>query len=327
MIDVISIGDVRIDNYLELLEGRVQISPNGEKRELCLGYGDKIPVGLVKQFIAGNNANNAVGLSRLGLKVAIYGNIGGDDSAKKILAYLKKEGVQTNFLKINEGKDTEASTILSFQGDRTILVFHQPWDYDLPELERTKWVYFSSVSFSFTKTNLIPQIVNFLERTGAKLMFAPGTHVLAAGVKKYPRLLSLTDVLVVNLEEAKKILQIDEGRKVDVKHLLSHLKDLGPSSVVITDGKNGSFALTAERFFKMGIFPSKLVQMTGAGDAFGAGLLAGLIHKESIEEAMRWGTANSAAVIEQVGAQTGLLEFTQLQEKLKNNVKIVSKEI
>lgn len=326
MIDVISIGDVRIDNYLELLEGRVQISPNGEKKELCLGYGDKIPVESIRQFIAGNNANNAVGISRLKLKVAIYGNIG-SDLAKKISDYLKKEGVETRFLKINEGKDTESSTILNFHGDRTILVFHQPWEYELPELDRAKWIYFSSVSFSFTKTNLISQIVNFLERTGAKLMFAPGTHVLAAGIKKYPRLLSLSEVLIVNLEEAKKILQIDEGRKVDIKNLLSNLKDLGPRNVVITDGEKGSFAFTGESYFKMGIFPAKIVQMTGAGDSFAAGLLAGLIHGEGIVEAMRWGAANSSAVIEQIGSQTGLLNLTQMQEKLKSHVKIIAREM
>lgn len=158
-------------------------------------------------------------------------------------------------------------------------------------------------------------------------MLAPGTHVLAAGIKKYPRLLSLSDVLVVNLEEAKKILQVDEGRKVDIKNLLSNLKDLGPRNVVITDGEKGSFAFTGESYFKMGIFPAKLVQMTGAGDSFAAGLLAGLIHGEAIEQAMRWGAANSAAVIEQIGSQTGLLNLTQMQEKLNSHVKIVAREI
>ncbi len=67
--------------------------------------------------------------------------------------------------------------------------------------------------------------------------------------------------------------------------------------------------------------------MTGAGDAYSTGLLAGLFHGKNLAEAMRWGAANGAAVVEHIGAQTGLLTLHQMQEKLKENSKIIAKDI
>ncbi len=67
--------------------------------------------------------------------------------------------------------------------------------------------------------------------------------------------------------------------------------------------------------------------MTGAGDAYATGLLVGLFRGNRLSEAMRWGAANGAAVVERIGAQTGLLTYGQMQEKLKENSKIIAREI
>ncbi|HLC87518.1 MAG TPA: PfkB family carbohydrate kinase, partial [Patescibacteria group bacterium] len=69
------------------------------------------------------------------------------------------------------------------------------------------------------------------------------------------------------------------------------------------------------------------IEMTGAGDAYATGTLAALIHGKSLEEAMRWGAANSASVVEQMGSTPGLLGLSKMDEKLKENKKIIAKEI
>lgn len=327
MFDLISIGDARIDNCVHLPKAHLACSLNKEKCELCLNYGDKIPIDDIKFLPAGNNNNNAVGAARLKLKTALYGNIGGDANGRMILENLKKEGVDTRYLVINKDIVTEQSIVINYQGERTILVYHYPWNYNLPDLDRTKWVYFSSVSYSFPKTSLVTQIEQYIERTGANLIFTPGTHQLNYGVKKYPRLLSLTKVLILNKEEAKKVLEIDEEKKVEIKRLLNSLADLGPKSVIITNGGEGSFGFDGDRFYEIGLFPAKLVEMTGAGDGYATGVLAGLFHGESLSEAMRWGAANGAAVVEQVGPQAGLLAYDSMLEKLEENSKIVAREI
>lgn len=325
--DLISIGDARIDNFVHLPKAHVSCTLNKESCELCLNYGDKIPIDDVKSLTAGNNNNNAIGAARLKMKTALFGNIGGDANGKMILDHLKEEGVDTRYMVVNKDVATEQSIVINYQGERTILVYHYPWDYSLPDLDRTKWVYFSSVSFSFSKTPLVSQLENYIERTGANLVYTPGTHQLNFGVKKYPKLLSLSKVFIVNKEEAKKVLGIEETKKIDIKKLLSGLADLGPGMVVITDGGDGSYGFDGERFFQLGLFPAELLEMTGAGDAYATGLIAGLFHGKNLPEAMRWGAANGAAVVEKIGPQDGLLTLNKMEERLRMNSKIVAKEI
>ena len=166
-----------------------------------------------------------------------------------------------------------------------------------------------------------------MQRSGARLLYNPGTYQIQFGVKKNPRLLSLTELFVVNLEEAKRILYGKDDLNVPVKKLLKGILDLGPKLVVITDGAEGSYGFDGESYYHLGIFPAKLVEMTGAGDAFATGTLAGLFYGKDLKEAMRWGGANSANKIEQIGPQAGLLTYNQMMEKLKTNSKIVAKEI
>ena len=327
MFDLISIGDARIDNFIHLPKAHINCTLNKERCEICLSYGDKIPIDDVKTLTAGNNNNNAIGAARLKMKTALYGNIGGDTNGRMILEHLKAEGVDTRYVVVNKDVATEQSIVINYQGERTILVYHYPWDYKLPDLDRTKWVYFSSVSFSFSKTPLVSQIQQYIERTGTNLVYTPGTHQLNFGVKKFPKLLSLTKVFTVNKEEAKKILGLDETKKVDIKKLLSGLADLGPRMAVITDGGDGSYGFDGEKYYGIGLFPAKLLEMTGAGDAYATGLIAGLFHGKDLAEAMRWGAANGAAVVEQIGPQVGLLTLSKMQDRLKENSKIVAKEI
>lgn len=327
MLDLISIGDVTIDNFIQIHDAEVRCNLNRTDCKLCLDYGDKIPVDKFMHLVAGNAANNAVAGSRLKLKTAIYTNVGSDSEGKQIVEKLKKEDVNTRYIVVNTGMESNLSTVLNFQGERTIFVYHQQWHYRLPDLDQTKWVYFTSLSPSFTQSNLLNELCVYLERTGSRLLYNPGTYQLQAGVKKNPKLLSLTELLIVNKEEAKRILGKDEGGDMAVKKLLKGLVDLGPKMVVITDGIGGSYGFDGEKFYHLEIFPAKLVEMTGAGDGYATGVLAGLFYGHSLAQAMRWGAANGASVIEQIGPQAGLLTYGEMQSRLKENSKIVAKEI
>lgn len=325
MFDLISIGDSVIDTFIPLDDAELKII-DGEPK-LCLRYGDKIPVGNSVTLVAGNAANNAVGSSRLKLKTAIYVNVGGDGDGNRIKKKLHDEGVDTRFVVVNKELPSNHHVVLDFRGERTILIYHQPWHYSLPDLDRAKWIYFTSLSPTFVKSDLIGQLTNYLERTNAKLLFNPGTFQIKNGVKKHPRLLSLTELFVVNLEEAKIILGYEESDNIPIKKLMHGILDLGPRMAVITDGKSGSFGCDGSSSFHLGILPAKLVEMTGSGDAFATGTLAGLFHGKSLPEAMRWGAANGAAVVEKIGPQAGLLTYSQMLLKLKENSKIIAKKI
>lgn len=326
MFDFISIGDSVIDTFIPLLEAEVNFD-NKNDPKLVLPFGNKIPVGAANSMVAGNASNSAVGASRLGLKSSIYTNIGDDEDGERVIKKLKIEKIDIRFVKVNEKFSTNHNIVLDFKGERTILTHHQPWKYDLPELERTKWIYLTSMAPSYLESDISANLCRYLEFNGAKLLYNPGTFQIKSGIKKNPKLLSLTEILIVNMDEAKIILGYEEGKNIQVKKLLEGLLDLGPKMVVITDGKNGSYGIDGENYFYLEAFPATVVEVTGAGDAYTTGFLAGLFYGKDLMEAMRWGAANGASVVEYVGAQEGLLSYTKMHDRLKVNSKIRAKQI
>ena len=290
-------------------------------------------------MVGGNACNSAVGSARLGLKTAIYTNVGNKDEDEwdhRIIAKFKKEKVDTRFVLETNDLPSNHNIILSFKGERTILVHHQDWEFKLPDLDKAKWVYLTSLSPCFVRSNLYGEICSYLKRSGAKLAYQPGTFQLKEGIKKNAQILVLTEVLILNLEEAEGLLgervisrlrSGQEGEGKSVKKLLKHLHDLGPRVVVVTNGVNGSYAYDGISFLQIKAFPADLKEMTGAGDAYATGVIAGFCYGQDLAKAMRWGAANGAAVVEQIGPQAGLLTFNKMQEKLKENPKIVAGEI
>ncbi|MCL4366490.1 hypothetical protein M1437_04670, partial [Patescibacteria group bacterium] len=89
---------------------------------------------------------------------------------------LKSEGVSTRYVVVNRDMESNLSTVLTFKGERTIFVYHQNWKYCLPDLDATKWVYFTSIGPSFTQCNLMSELSAYIERTGARLLYNPGTY-------------------------------------------------------------------------------------------------------------------------------------------------------
>ena len=98
------------------------------------------------------------------------------------------------------------------------------------------------------------------------------------------------------------------------KDLLKSLSSLGPKICVVTDGADGSFVYDGKRYIKAGILPIDSYERTGAGDAFGVGCLSAIIKGKSFEEALLWGTINSASVIGYIGPENGLLAEKDIPE-------------
>ena len=109
----------------------------------------------------------------------------------------------------------------------------------------------------------------------------------------------------------------DRYKVLSIKELLTQLKKLGPKIVVITDGKNGSYALDEKgKMLKQDCVQCKVVEKTGAGDSYTTGFLAAILQELPIKTAMAWGTLNAASVIGQIGAQAGLLRKEEMEKKL-----------
>lgn len=317
LFDLITIGDSTIDTFIRIHDATVQCDVNRQDCKICVPYGSKIPVDSIAYGVAGNAANVAVGTAKLGLNSAIYTNLGDDDQGETIKNALLKAGISSEYIKINPGKKSNLSVVLTFQGERTIFVYHQDWFYQLPKMVSARWVYLTSMAETFTGSNIMDEVCHFIDETRANLVFGPGTYQLKADIKRYPKVLEKCHLLIVNMEEAKRILTIDPTEMIEVDDVLSKMLLLGPKVVVITAGQEGSYATDGQNNFKAGIFPTQVVEKTGAGDAYSAALVAALEQGESLEEAMIWGTINASHVIQQIGPLNGMMAKEDLERHRK----------
>ncbi len=311
MFDILSIGGTALDVFLELHEATVNCRIDNNACQLCINFADKIPVQNVTNVPGvGTAPNNAVGSARLGLKAALYTIIGNDSPGKDSLAVFKKEKVATKYVMVDKKNRTDYSSILSFQGERTLLTFQVPRKYSLPAGIKTEWIFLGALPDGHKL--LHSQIVKKVKKDKVKIGYNPGAHELRDGIDGMKDILKVTEVFIVNKEEAWRLIGKDE----DIKILLTKLKKYGPKLVVITDGKNGACCFDGENFYHQPIFNLPVVEKTGAGDAFATGLVSALIHGLDVKTAMRYGAANSASVVGYVGAQAGLMTKSQMKKFL-----------
>lgn len=315
--DLLSIGDATIDTFMTPLESETMCKLDTKECLIAFSYGAKIPVKNLEFSIGGNAGNNAVGVRRLGINASIVLTMGNDNVGDLINQKLKAEGVDLTYVIQQPGTTSNYSTVINYSGERTIFVYHAPRSYEFPvQLPVTPWVYLTSMGESFQP--FYNHMTEWLKKNlGVKLAFNPGSWQLRAGYEAIKEIMFSTHLIYVNREEAEKLTNFGESSGKE-RDLLIALNKLGPKICVITDGEDGAFSYDSinGKFFKVGVLPVDAYERTGAGDAFGSGSLSALIHGKSLEEALLWGTVNSASVIGYTGPQKGLLKLTEIDEWL-----------
>ncbi|MDQ5944371.1 MAG: Kinase [Patescibacteria group bacterium] len=322
-IDVLSVGDIVSDAFIRLLPAEAEIDKDPKDRHplLCMTYGSKVPFEYaITIHGVGNSPNAAVSFARLGLKSSLYSNMGHDEIGQKMLEALKKNKVQTQYIDVHEGKTSNFHYVLWYDSDRTILIKHETYDYKWPHIpveDTPKWIYLSSLGEA--GWGLHAKIAEYLEKhSDVKLAFQPGTFQMRKGFGELKRLMKHTELFVVNKEEA----QMMTGKKTDdIAELARDIHAEGANIVAITDGPNGSYVSDGNAVWQMRNYPDPKppFERTGAGDAYTSTFVAGLIYSDGdVKTAMQWGPINSMSVVQEIGAQAGLLTKNKLEAFLKD---------
>ena len=242
---VITVGDATLDTFLNIHEATVTCDINKKNCQLCFNYAEKIPINESAQSIGGNAANVAIGLAKLGLKVAIATELGDDSNGSTIQETLLKAKVSGDFIKKIKKTSSRYSVILTYRGERTILAYHPPHMYHKPRLIAScDWIYYSSLGQTFE--TIQDEIIKYCKKNPqTKLACNPGSYQLRAGLEYFKKILPQIYFLIVNREEAERIV----GKNNDIKKLLQKLQGLGKKIVVITDGERGAYATDGQKFF------------------------------------------------------------------------------
>lgn len=318
-LDVISVGDIVTDDFIKLLDEEAHTYTNENGDWLAMPFGTKVPFHH-SEIIAGvgNAANAAVSFARLGLKSGMVTNVGDDHHGHDMIRSLRKNKVDTRFVHVHSDKGSNYHYVLWYKEERTILIKHEEYDYYWPHLtprEVPRWIYFSSISKN--ALDFHDDLADWLDRhEDVKLAFQPGTFQIEAGTHRLHKIYKRSEVLVLNREEAA---EVGGGNHSDVHDLINKLHELGPKIVVVTDGPDGAYASDGQNKYKMPPYPDPKppFERTGAGDAFTSTFVAALIKGNTVEGALQWAPINSMNVVQDVGAQRGLLTEEQIGDLLK----------
>ena len=157
------------------------------------------------------------------------------------------------------------------------------------------------------------------KKSGNKTCFPARNFQIKFGSEKLKDIYQRTEIFFSNVEEAKIILKKENTNK-NVLELAKEIHALGPKIVVISDGPNGAYLFLNDELWVIPIYPdiAPPFERTGAGDAFSSTFTAALALGKNPLEAFAWGPVNSMSVVQQVGAQKGLLSREKLEEYLKN---------
>ncbi len=319
--DVVSIGDIVTDAFIKLIDDQAVTYQNDKGKWLAMQFGTKLPFDHVEVLEAvGNAANAAVAFARLGLQTAFVTNVGGDQAGRDMIAALEKEKIDHRFVRVNPGKKSNYHYVLWYKEERTILIKHEEYDYHWPHLskaETPRWLYFSSIS-----EHAIPyhdQVADWLEHNPeVKLAFQPGTFQMQAGTERLKRLYARSEVIILNREEA---VFVTGGDYHNLHDLLDKVHGLGAKIAVVTDGPDGAYASDGQQRLKMPLYPDPAPpkERTGAGDAFASTFVAALAKGNTIEGALQWAPINSMSVVQETGAQAGLLSEKELEKFLRDS--------
>lgn len=314
--DFVAIGDMVVDAFIRIKDAAVHCNINNESCELCVRFGDKVPYESVDVLYAvGNSPNASVSASRLGVSSALIATVGNDQNGLDCINELKKNGVSTEYIRTNTDYPTNYHYVLWYDVERTILVKHAPFPYTLPlNMLPPKWIYLSSMGENSVEYH--KEIAEYLKNhPETKLAFQPGTFQMKLGTEVLKDIYQETDIFFCNVEEAQRILKTDEEDKIK---LMDGLMNLGPKLVCVTDGIKGAYSYDGKDAYFIGVYPHIPFERTGAGDAFASTFTTAILLGMTQDQALMWGPINSMSVVQQVGAQKGLLRREKLEEYLKN---------
>ena len=271
-----------------------------------LEYGSKIEVEDIVYDTGGGATNCATTFARQGLHVAAIVKIGVDSAGREILHILHKEGVVVDHVIKSHKAQTGFSVLLKPQdGDRTVLV-HRGASDDINKNDlglsaiKTEWLYVSSLAGEMKTWDTI---VKWAERHNVFVAMNPGSRELAKP-KQLLAVAKKAQIVSMNLDEAMTLTNTKS-----VRACLMALHQAGLHIVLVTDGAKGSYCLYNQEVYKCGLYKKvRVVDRTGAGDAYTAGFVSALIRGLTIEQAMSFAAANSTSVISYVGAKTGILK-------------------
>ncbi|MFQ6064081.1 MAG: carbohydrate kinase family protein [Candidatus Bathyarchaeia archaeon] len=264
-----------------------------------------------KEKPGGSAANTAVGLARFDLKIGFIGKVASDREGKLLLRDFEDEKVDTNGIVVSKsGRSGVVMGYVDKKGDRALYV--DPGVNDFLEFEEIDLEYAESTDIfhltSFVADKPFQAQIKLLKHLpDVKVSFAPGELYARRGLASLKPIIERSFVMFPNENEVRLLTgkSYEKGSEI--------LLNEGACIVVVTLGGRGCYVTDGTVTRLVEPCEVEVVDTTGAGDAFCAGFLYGLIKNRDLRECGRIGNFVASRCLQKVGAREGLPRLSTLQ--------------
>jgi len=291
--DLVSAGEVAID---VILAGVDKVSRSWSIR------GRTRDAGI---FAAGSAGYVAQCYSKLGGRCAVSGRIGYDNASKIVMQGLEECGVSTRYLSIDKKVHTEISTVLLYNdGNKTSINSDMPTFDSCFDLDfRTTEAFHIGGYLLFPNIwgRNIRRLLSAARREGVVVSLDPQMSATGEWSRPFEELFDQLDVLLLDETEARLI----SGRKRSID-AVKHLLEKGVGIVAVKIGRKGCVVGTKKQTFAVNAFESKTVSTIGAGDAFDAAFIYGVLKDWNLEETAQFANVVAGLSTTQLGCMTAI---------------------
>jgi 2-dehydro-3-deoxygluconokinase len=300
----------------------------GEAMALFLAS-DGRPLAAATRFdrqVAGAELNVAVGLARLGHRVGWFGRLGRDSAGAAVRAVLRAEGVDDSRV-VDDRQRPTGLLVRDRHGERRVRVdYHRAasaasalheGDVDGTYVTGARMLHATGVTpaLSPSARRATFAALQSAREAGVTTVVDPNLRLKLWGARTarpvLRRLVALADVVLANAEEAALITGA-EDREQAAQRLLS----MGARMVVIKAGADGAWATDGEVAVAAPPRPVTVIDPVGAGDAFDAGFLSGLLRGAALERCLELGAIVGAACVQAPGDLDGLPTAAEVEALL-----------
>lgn len=301
--DVVGLGVSTID-FLNIVEDFP--SEEGVQR----AYESKLEGG-------GPIATAVIAIARLGGKTAMIDSIGKDQVGKLIIIEYLKEGVNAELIKINSGCTSSIASVIVRKADGARSIIYSPGSSPDAEIGDAEAQLIASSQFLHLNGRhpaASLQACLCAKEAGTLVSFDGGAHRYNDETRN---IIKYVDICIA----AKDFAQQFSG-ELNIKKSAEALLESGPSTVVISNGINGSYLFTKEikEYWQAAFELPAIVDTTGCGDCFHGAFLFGLSKSHTVFETIKLASACAALNTRRLGGRSALpylseaLEFIEAQK-------------
>jgi ribokinase len=251
----------------------------------------------------GGACNVAIVASRFGLPVTSLGEIGKDYFGEIVLSGLKREGIHTGQIRVNEKGTTPVAGVLvdpqsepgylGYPGEQTLLELPNEWREELQNgqaLFADGWIEYEAMA------GVILDALQTIREAGGKTFFDPGPGNPRQDNAWHCEAAALSTVVLLTESELARL--TGEGDSQAGARLLL---DNGSTMVVVKRGPDGLVIFTDGDTVDVPGLPLKAVDATGAGDSLAGSVIYGLLNGLSLEALGTLANATGNAKVLKIG--------------------------